>query len=352
MNKTGKNIQIEIGGESHSKEMYIIIKGIKKDEEISFEEIKRALFFRNPKLFFNTQRQEEDLFIIESGFTGSKTNGDPIKIVVQNKSINNKDYNDGFLRPSHADYTRYVANGNITSGGGMSSGRMTILLTILGSICSQILERRGILIVSHLMSLYNINDESFNEENIEKYIENKQYNSEFPCISQEFYKKSMELLNTIKQEKDGVGCVVETAIIGIDPGVGDPFFDSVESKISNLIFSIPAIKGIEFGDGFELTKKKSSEVEDAFVKKDDKIITATNHNGGINGGITNGMPIIFKCAIKPVPTIKQPLTSFNIKTNKEETKVFTGEYDVFFGNRAIPSINGVTAFAVLDLLYD
>lgn len=358
MNTIGKNVVISVFGESHSDKITLIMEGIKPGTEISLDKIREDLKIRNPHFSFNTQRKEEDNFLVESGFDGEKTDGHDIVISVKNIAIDKKDYNpnDVFLRPSHSDYTRIAKYGlkSITSGGGSSSGRMTLPLVILGSISKQILAKQGVEIVSHIQSVGGLSEDRFNTENLASYRKNKEYDEFFPTINSDYHNQCLDLLNKTKNEKDSIGCTIETAIMGIKAGVGSPFFNSIESEISHLVFAIPAIKGIEFGDGFEFAKAKGSEVEDAFFydSKDEAIKTKSNHNGGINGGISNGMPIIFRVVVKPTPTIGQPLTSLNYLTKETETKTYTGNHDSFIGNRALLAIEGVAAFAILDLIYD
>lgn len=354
MNSIGKNIVVTLFGESHSNNISIVLKGIKSGYSISLEDIQNDLYNRNPKMFFNTQRKEDDEFEIISGLTDNTTNGEEIVISIKNKDVSNKDYsiNDGFLRPGHSDYTRYLINSSF-AGGGMSSGRMTVALVAAGSICKQILKKHNINIVSHIQTLGSISEESFLCCNINDYIEKRPYSEKFQTITKEFYDNCMNLLERVKNEGNGVGSIVETAIVGSVSKLGSPFFDSVESILSHYMFSIPGVKGIEFGLGFGFANKLSTEVLDSFIlDNENNIVTTNNFNGGINGGIANGMPIIFKTALKPVPTIKQELTSLNIKTNKVETVLYKGNHDVFYGNRALIVINALTAIAILDMLYE
>ncbi|MCB9498464.1 MAG: chorismate synthase [Bacillales bacterium] len=357
MNSTGKNIVVSFSGESHSEKITTFIDGIKKGTAVSIEKIQKDLEARNPKLFFNSQRQENDKIVLVSGISSGKATGEIIVCDVYNEYVDKKDYekHEGFLRPSHADYTRLVKNRqNPSSGGGASSGRMTIPVVIAGSIAKQILLSKGVFIISHIQSVYNISEENFTLENLGNFLQNKEKDLFFPTISSSFHENCFNLLKTIQKEKDSVGGKIETAILNLSPGVGEPFFNSLESEISRMLFSIPAVKAVEFGDGVEFVNKKGSEVEDSFYfdNKTQKIRTKENHNGGINGGISNGMPIIIKTSIKPVPTIKKPITSYNYLKKTQETVEFSGNYDVFVGNRAIPAVEGVIALAVLDSLYE
>lgn len=353
MNKYGYKIAVSIEGESHSNTLKIAIDGIKANEEINIKEIAAELESRRPSQFFNTARVEKDEFNIISGVENSKTNGQTIIIEVKNNKQSSKAYDEheGFLRPGHADYTRYVKQNKnqISSGGGTSSGRMTVLLVAAGSIAKQILKNKyNIQFVSHIKKACGICDEEFDTKK-----ENKTTDV-LPVFSNKIQEMMLEKLQETKNSGDTAGCMIETIILNVAPGVGNPFFNSVESCFSHVLFAIPSVKAVEFGDGADFADKKGSEVVDSFFfdKTENTIKTDKNHNGGINGGITNGMPIIVKTTIKPIPTTQKPLTSYNIDTKKEETVVFGGQHDVFIGNRVVPVIECSLALALLDLIYE
>ena len=348
----GKKIEFSINGSSHSNSLELVVKGLPKNIEISLKKIEEDLTLRNPKLFFNTQRNEKDSFNITKGVVSSKTTGEDVCVSFPNNSYDNKPYikHDGFLRPSHSDYSQLLLSKQTIPGGGEFSGRMTLPIVFVGSIAKQILELKGIRIVSRIKSVYNLSDKELTEDDYKILLNLTEEERFFPTITKEFKTKSFEMLKNIKEAKDTVGGIIETVVINPASGLGGPGFAGLESKIASAIYGIPAIKGIEFGDGFFLSNKKGSEVADEFYLDNNQIKTKTNHNGGINGGVSNGMPITIKCAIKPVPTIKKPLTSLNYRTQKIETVVFEGDHDVFVGNRAIPSIEGMVAISLLDEL--
>lgn len=348
MNFNGKHISFSFSGESHSPEIKLSICGIDK-KDISVDYIKKQLKRRNPGLFFNSQRNEEDEFVI----LNNKIENNQICVVFKNTNFEKKDYNDneGFLRPSHSDYTQLLTKGFVSSGGGEFSGRMTLPMVFVGSIAKHLLEKKNIFILSRIRSLGEI-EEKNNDYCLENYKNKTEENPFFPTLSNKFKESCFNLLKQTKENKDSLGGVVETVIFNSPCAIGGVFDDSLESQISKMIFSIPGVKGVSFGDGFDITTKKGSESMDAFVLDNKTIKTKENHNGGINGGFTNGMPIIVNTAIKPTPTIKKPIKSLNYLTNKEQTVEFKGNYDVCFVNRAIPAIEGLVALVLLDLLYD
>ena len=307
----GKNIEFSITGKSHSNSLELTICGLPKNTIVSLDKIKQNLLLRNPKLFFNTQRNEEDEFNVEGISSTGETISDKIIVSFKNKSFNDKPYkaNDGFLRPSHSDYAQLLYSKEIYPGGGEFSGRLTLPLAFIGSIAKQILELKGIFIVSRIKSVYNLSDKELDDESISLLKNLSLEDKKFPVVSKKFKTNCFKLLENIKKENDSVGGVIETVVLNTKPGLGGPLFNGLESKISNLLFGIPAIKGVEFGDGFSFLNKKGSEAEDEFYLDNGTIKTKNNHNGGINGGVSNGMPIIIRTIVKPAPTIKKPLTS-------------------------------------------
>ena len=345
----GKKIELKITGGSHSKKITLKIKGFKIGEPISEETIKNEIERRKSDLFFNTPRKEEDTYVIKKGIENGKITEKEIVVEFYNKHQKSSTYikQNGFLRPNHSDYSNYLLNGKTIPGGGELSGRLTLPMCFVGSIAKQILEKNyKTIIKSRILSVYDLKDEPLNENNINTLKNIK--DEKFPCLTEDFKQKAYNLLKKAQAEKDSLGGIVETVVFNPPLGVGDPLFNGIDNYISHLVFSVPAVKGIEFGDGFQLTTKKGSEIQDAFYKEE-TIKTKENHMGGINGGVSNGMPIIIKTAIKPTPTIGKPITSYNYLEEKEKTVEFKGEHDVFIANRTIPAIEGMVALAILDL---
>ena len=303
-NTFGNNFAVTLFGESHGSGIGAVIDGIASGVKIDEEYIKHRLTLRRPSGDISTKRQEADNFKILSGVYNGYSTGTPICIIIENSCQKSKDYGDMLskARPGHADYAaecKYKGYQD-ARGGGHFSGRVTAALVAAGAIALSALERKGIKIASHISNIAGVSDRDFG--NFDADYEALK-NATFGVLSED---KKTEMLEAIKQsasEGDSVGGVVETMVYGMPKGVGEPWFDSVEGVLSHALFSVPAVKGVEFGLGFGFANKKGSEANDPFAIKNGNIVTTTNNNGGINGGITNGMPITFKCAIKPTPSI-------------------------------------------------
>jgi chorismate synthase len=236
-------------------------------------------------------------------------------------------------------------------GGGMFSGRLTVLWVIVGSIAQQILEEKDIYLGSHIYSLYKIKDQRFDLNNISKDQLVLLNNSDFPLIDQNKEKTMIEEINETKNSLDSLGGVIESAIINLPVGIGQPFFHSVEGYISYLLFSIPSVKGVDFGLGFEISQYKGSEVNDEYIYENGQLKTITNNNGGVLGGLTTGRPLVVKTAFKPIASIKKEQNTVNLE-NKENTKItIKGRHDSQILTRVYPVVNAVLNFAILDLLY-
>lgn len=351
----GNNIKISIFGESHGTGIGITIDGLPSGFEVDLQKIDEEMKRRSPgNSSLSTARKESDIPEILSGIFNGKTTGTPICGIIRNGDTRSKDYGKlkGLMRPGHADYTGNIRyNGsNDYRGGGHFSGRITAPIVFAGAICKQILEKRGIYIGAHVNSIKNIKDKSFDYTNISKDELLSFRKKELPLID---LSKEEEMRKTVleaKKQGNSVGGTIECAVIGIDSGYGSPYFDSVESTLSHLLFSVPAVKGVEFGLGFPITELYGSESNDDFYYDKDKVKTKTNNNGGILGGITNGMPIVFKVAIKPTPSISIEQTTINIDTKANERLVIEGRHDPCIIQRAIPVIEAVTAIGILDLI--
>jgi chorismate synthase len=307
---------------------------------------------RRPKSNLSTPRSEKDPYEIISGYFNNATTGTPLTFIIPNNDTRSKDYNKDILRPSHADYTASIKYNNHQDyrGSGHFSGRITTPLVILGSICMQLLEKRGIYIGSHIASIKDKNDTQFTEIDIDDKLIKNLKNSDFPVINsaiEEVYKD--EILNA-KKHKDSVGGIVETAILNLPAGYGEPFFHSIESTIAHLIYSVPAVKGISFGKGFDITKLFGSEANDQIGIKDNNVVTLTNNSGGINGGISNGMPITFKTAIKPTSSIGKAQKTVDLSSMKETSLELEGRHDPCIVHRVIHVINAVTAYAITEII--
>lgn len=352
MSTYGKMIPINLFGESHGEAIGLVINNLPPGITLDKERISHALFKRRPKSQLSTPRQEKDEYQIISGYFNNKTTGTPLTILIPNKDTRSKDYTPEVLRPSHADYTgsiKYQGH-NDYRGSGHFSGRITTPLVILGAICEQILESKGVHISSHIASIKDHEDNMFNDTTLNKEIFKTLNSSDFPVLNEEIKQVFEETILNAKHHQNSVGGTIETAVIGIKPGYGEPFFDSMESILAHLVFSVPAVKGIEFGKGFEITKLFGSEANDPFILENGQIKTKTNNSGGIQGGITNGMPITFKTAIKPTASIGYPQQTVNTNTMEPTTLELIGRHDPAIVHRVIHVINAITAYGVLEAI--
>ena len=361
----GKNLKISVFGESHGSEIGVVIDGLEPGFEIDLEEVERQMDRRKPgKNKMSTARKEDDKANIVSGFFEGKTTGTPLCATIKNKDRKSADYTqirDNF-RPGHADYTGFMRykGFNDYRGGGHFSGRLTAPIVFAGAICRQILEKKGIKITSHIKAIKNIEDSSFDYTNIdEKLIKRLSY-SDFPLIDESLEDSMKNEILKAREILDSVGGKIECAVVGIDAGIGSPIFDSVESVISSMMFSIPAVKGIEFGEGFDISRMYGSESNDEmYVDNEGKILSYTNNNGGVIGGITNGMPIVFTVAIKPTPSISSKQRTVNVADLRsyengdvKNTEIeVNGRHDPCIVQRAVSVIESAAAIAVLDMLY-
>lgn len=351
----GNNLKLSIFGESHGTAIGINIDGLPPGIELNIDQIKKEMARRAPgQNELTTQRNEADDFQILSGYFNNKTTGCPLCAIILNTNKKSKDYEKTkyLMRPSHGDYTGFIKykGFNDYRGGGHFSGRLTAPLVFAGAICRQILESKGIIIGSHIKSIFDITDEEFNLSRISEKILYELRQSDFPVLSKDAEEKMRAAILSAKAKQDSVGGIVETAVINLIPGLGDPFFDSLESNLAHLVFSIPGIKGIEFGAGFEISKMLGSKANDEYYIENEKIFTYTNNNGGVVGGITNGMPLVFRVSVKPTPSIGIIQNTINIEKKENAKLEIKGRHDPCIVPRALPVIEAVTAISILDLL--
>lgn len=351
---TGKNIKISIFGQSHSQGIGVVIDGLPAGIKIDMEQVYAFMARRAPgNNAMSTSRKEADKPEIISGVVENTTCGAPLCAVIRNTNTRSGDYSNlkDCPRPSHADFAASVRyNGfNDVSGGGHFSGRLTAPLCFAGNICMQILKAQNIDIKAHIYSISNIKDKPFDLVNI---IDCNIASKDFPVIDDDLGKKMIDKIIEAKLQADSVGGIIECAVTGIDAGYGDPMFEGVENIIAKNIFAVPAVKGIEFGNGFECTKLLGSENNDPYTIKNGKVMTETNNAGGITGGITTGMPIVFRTAMKPTPSIGKEQKSISISNNENTTLVIKGRHDPCIVQRAVPVIEAVTAISILDIIME
>ena len=346
------NIKISIFGESHGTAIGAVLDGLPAGEKIDFEEINWQMQRRAPGYDkTSTERKETDVPKIISGLKNGNTTGSPICAIIENKNVVSDDYRalKNLLRPGHADYTAGVKyNGfNDSRGGGHLSGRTTAALNFCGAICRQILERCGVIIGAHVYSVFDVFDDRFEAE-ISDNLLKRLSNEKFSVINSRAKECMIEKILQVKQDGDSVGGIIECAINNVPAGLGSPIFDGIENKISSLIFAIPAVKGIEFGAGFAVATMLGSQNNDLFKLENEKILTETNNHGGILGGISSGMPIIFRCAIKPTPSISKQQETVNIKLMQRTEVFILGRHDPCIVPRAVSVVESVAAVTMLD----
>lgn len=347
-NTFGNSILVTIFGESHGEAIGAVIDGLCPGIEIDNSVISAQLTKRRPSTIADTKRQEKDNYKIVSGVFEGKATGTPLTIIIPNEDTRSGDYQRNIARPSHADYTAYEKYHGYEDyrGGGHFSGRITAALVAVGGILIPALNKLGIKIGTHVLECAGIKDREFeNVENDLEIIKDKN----FPTLSSVDLEMMAEI-DKARMEGDSVGGILQSAIIGMPAGVGEPWFDSVESVISHILFSVGGVKGVEFGRGFDLTRMRGSQANDPLYIENGKIKTKTNNNGGINGGITNSMPIIVKCAIKPTPSIAKAQDSVDIKNLKNATLEIKGRHDPAIVRRASVVVDSVLAIAVADML--
>lgn len=351
----GSKIKLSIFGESHGNAIGITIDGLPAGFSIDMDKIMMEMARRAPgKSSLSTPRKESDIPEILSGYFEGKTTGTPLCAIIRNSNTKSKDYSKlkDVMRPGHADYTGAVRykGFNDYRGGGHFSGRITAPLVFAGAICKQILEVKGIIVSAHINSIGKIKDCSFLESDISDELLNSFKEKELPLINTKLEDEMRQEILRARSSGDSIGGTIECAILGVSPGIGDPFFDSVESTLAHLMFSVPAVKGIEFGKGFDISKMRGSEANDEYYLENGNIKTKTNNNGGILGGITNGMPIIFNVAIKPTASIFKEQKAVNIITMEETTLCIEGRHDPCIVQRALPVIEAVAAIGITELM--
>lgn len=348
-NTFGQSVCLTIFGESHGAAVGCVIDGLAPGIPVSRDAMEKLLARRRPSSALDTPRREEDKFEILSGVFNDKTTGTPICIVIPNENTRSVDYGYGVARPAHADYSawcKYHGNEDYR-GGGHFSGRVTAAIVAAGGILVPALESIGISIGTHILSCGGVHDRELND--IEKDIALLNAKS-FPVLNDACGSEMAQRILDAGKDGDSIGGVTQTVVCGVPAGVGEPWFDSVESMISHAVFSIGAVKGIEFGAGFKLGAMRGSEANDAFCVDNGTIITKTNNNGGINGGITNGMPIIFDCVVKPTPSIAKPQDTVDFLKNENAELSIHGRHDPAIIRRICPVLSSVTALCVCDML--
>ncbi len=350
----GKNVRVSIFGQSHSAGIGVVIDGLPAGFAPDFEALSAFMQRRTPgQSILSTARREADEYEILSGVVDGRTCGAPLAAVIKNTNMRPGDYPHFHVtpRPGHADYTAQVKYEGFQdkTGGGHFSGRLTAPLCFAGGIMKQMLEAQGVRIGAHIRRIANVDDDAFNPVSPQLDSVRQGY---LTVIDEAAAHRMARVIDDARMDMDSVGGVIECAAVGLPAGVGDPMFDGLENKIAQVVFAIPAVKGLEFGSGFSCAAMRGSKHNDAFVMKDGEVATGTNHHGGILGGISSGMPVVFRVAFKPTASIFKPQNTVNLETMTEETIAIKGRHDPCVVPRAVPVVEAACAMAVYDALLD
>lgn len=350
-NTFGQNIAVTLFGESHGPAIGAVLDGLCPGTPIDEANIRRMLRLRQPGGAISTARQEKDGFEIVSGAVNGVATGTPLTVLIRNQDAKSGDYApmQALMRPGHADYAAQCKYHGYQDarGGGHFSGRVTAALVAVGAICHSALAAKGIAIGTHIARCGGVPDRGFSDlgEDIAKLSE-----SLFPVLDEAAGEKMRASILEAKAQGDSVGGVLETAVTGLPSGVGEPWFDTFEGLLAHILFSVPGVKGVEFGDGFALADMRGSEANDPLRYAAGTVVAASNHGGGIGGGITTGMPVIFRCVIKPTPSIARAQQTVDILAKQNATLEIKGRHDPAIVHRARVVIDAATAIAVYDML--
>ena len=341
-NSFGQSVCLTIFGESHGAAVGCVIDGLAPGIKVDEDFIARQLTRRRPSSALDTPRQEKDEFKIISGVFSGRTTGTPLTIVIPNENTISRDYNYGPARPAHADFSAYCKYHGFEDyrGGGHFSGRLTAPMCIAGGICMQLLEHEGVRIRARILSIGTVTDSAPFDAPVA--------GKPFPAVSDGAATTMQEEIAQAKADGDSVGGVIECVIDGLPAGIGEPMFGGLENLIARTVFAIPAVKGVDFGAGFAAARLRGSENNDPFRVQNGHIVTETNNCGGILGGISTGMPVVFRAAFKPTPSISRTQASVSLSRMENETLVIHGRHDPCIVPRAVPCVEAAAAIAVLD----
>lgn len=348
-NSYGTHITLTLFGESHGAALGAVLDGLSPGLSVNEDEIARLLARRRPAGALDTARREPDRFQIVSGVFAGKTTGTPLCILIPNEDTRSKDYTYGPARPSHADYAAFCKYHGFEDyrGGGHFSGRITAALVAAGGILLPALYGLGIRIGTHILQCESVRDRAFLDPEADLEL---LAGSDFPVLDPVRGEEMRSRIAAAKADLDSVGGITQTAICGLCPGVGEPWFDSVEGLLSHALFSLGGVKGVEFGLGFGFAEEHASTCNDPLRIQNGRPVTRTNHNGGINGGITNGMPVLFQCAVKPTPSIAREQETVDFRKSEDTALTIHGRHDPAIIRRICPVIDAVSALVIADLL--
>lgn len=354
MSATWKNnIEITIFGESHGKAIGVVLGNLPSGITLDMDKIDKEMKRRAPGLnTMSTARKEADRVEIMSGVEDNTTTGAPLMAMIHNSDQHSKDYSilKSHMRPGHSDYPAYIKyqGFNDVRGGGHFSGRLTAPIVFAGSVAKQILANKGIYVGAHIKSIKEIDDSSFGMS-LSKETLDTLLLQQYPVLNTSVFPSMQECIETARMNQDSVGGKIECAIVGVNPGMGEPFFDSIESHLSSLLFSIPAVKSVSFGN-VNIDKLLGSEANDSYYYQGDTVQTKTNNNGGITGGISNGMPIVFTVGMKPTPSISKVQETIDVIKKQNTIVEVHGRHDPCIVPRAIVVVEAMAALTILDFM--
>ena len=354
-NTFGQSVSVTLFGESHGPELGVVVDGLAPGIPVDGKFIVHQLDLRRPAGKISTARQEADRFRIVSGVFEGKTTGTPVTILIPNESQHSKDYaaTRALARPGHADYTAFAKYHGFEDyrGGGHFSGRVTAPLVAAGAIALSALAGKGIYVGTHVAQCGPVADAPFaaDEETLKQQLKDLNQRT-FATLDDDAAQEMTRVIEKASAAHDSVGGVLETAVVGMPAGVGEPWFDSLESVLSHAMFSIPAVKGVQFGAGFDLTCGYGSQFNDSFRMEGGRVVTTTNNNGGINGGISNGMPLQFRVAVKPTPSIFRQQETVNFMEGTNADLQIKGRHDPAIIHRARVVVDSMTALTLCDML--
>lgn len=353
----GKMIKLSLFGESHSPAVGMTLDGLPAGQYIDLERLYTFTRRRAPgRTVWMSERHEDDEPQFLSGLKDGFTTGAPLAVLVENKDANAEDYQKWrqIPRPGHADFTARIRYGERaeTTGGGHLSGRLTAPLCLAGGVALQILEQREIFIGAHIQAIAGIADCPYDPVHLSKAQLLLAGEKDFPVNSDNAGELMLKAILSAREGGDSLGGVIEGAALGLPHGLGSPLFDGIENRLAQIIFAVPALIGLEFGAGFSAADLRGSQNNDPFVIRRGQIRTASNNHGGVLGGISSGMPLIFRVAVKPTPSISREQHSVDMSSMRETTLIIKGRHDPCIAPRAVPCVEAATALALLDIILE
>lgn len=353
----GTYLRISIFGESHGPSVGVVMGGLPSGVPLDLEEVREFMRRRAPgRSRHATARKEADAPQIQSGIYQGKTTGTPLCAIIENADTRSTDYESlaALPRPGHADYTGWLryAGAADPRGGGHFSGRLTAPLCFAGAVAIQLLRRRDIRVGAHIYSLMGVEDSPFDPVNLDPGLFIEIARRDFPVLDQERGNRMQQAIDKARESMDSVGGVIECGATGFPAGIGSPMFDGLENRVASLIFGIPAVRGVEFGAGFQCAGMPGSSHNDPWQMRDGRVTSPTNHHGGILGGISSGMPILFRAAVKPTPSIARPQDTVDLRAGRDSVVEIHGRHDPCILPRAVPCVEAAAALALADSLLE